>query len=337
MVGFVLEFYIYFLISDLTTSFARGKVVVTAWRDWGPVSSDIRVYQVISAFNIFLSVVKIFKFVQLKDEAMIIFHSVGKAGRELYFLFVVCLVILVAFISASIHLFGYEMDAFSEFSNALSSLFTIANGDFELYQEMKKVSSFAFVFTIVFVMIVGVVFFNIVIAIMSETFNAVKHASGTRKYTSKSTFRFIVKGGKKLLRKLKTRRGDAASKVSKVASDSVRLTYIANSLQPAAFTDREIEHFLQSKISKENLPMVATVDAFTDALKMEGFSQTRITALQENFKFEPGDYMHKPQDDETFDDRVEAAIKKQDATNKLLMTLLETMQHDLVKLKNQSS
>jgi hypothetical protein len=44
---------------------------------------------------------------------------------------------------------------------------------------MEKATSFAFVFTIIYVLFVGLVMFNIVIAILSESFDSVKHRTRT--------------------------------------------------------------------------------------------------------------------------------------------------------------
>ena len=131
------------------------------------------------SFLVFLSVLKIFKFMSLSDSLNFMYKVVLRAKGEIAGFMVVYLVLIACSALLATTLFGYEIRDFHNFASSIMSLIRLSVGilDFD-YTQMKEADAFfAPVFLVGFVFVSMLTAINMFIAILSEYYTIVKDES----------------------------------------------------------------------------------------------------------------------------------------------------------------
>lgn len=141
------------------------------------LKSSFRVMLRSVSFLVFMSLFKIFKFMNFSDNLNFMFKVVTRSKNELIGFMVVYFLLIACFAFLASTLFGYEMREFHNFASSLTSCVRLSVGilDFD-YNVMKEAEGFwAPLFLVGFVFIAMLIAVNMFISILSEYYEQVKN------------------------------------------------------------------------------------------------------------------------------------------------------------------
>ena len=129
---------------------------------------------VISAFNIFLGFIKIFKYLQLNSKFNQLWNTIKFALWDMISMFTIFFLVISGFATMGHLIYGSNSVSYHNFSSSVSSLLRILIGEFD-YKELLDINPyFTPVFFISYVFIILVVSMNMFIAVISEYYDQVK-------------------------------------------------------------------------------------------------------------------------------------------------------------------
>ena len=165
---------------------ANEQKLIDAREDGYLDSSFIDVFSLKSSFRamlrgisflVFMSLFKIFKFMNFSDNLNFMFKVVTRSKNELIGFMVVYFLLISCFAFLASTLFGYEMREFHNFASSITSCVRLSVGilDFD-YNVMKEAEGFwAPLFLVGFVFIAMLIAVNMFISILSEYYDQVKN------------------------------------------------------------------------------------------------------------------------------------------------------------------
>lgn len=129
---------------------------------------------VISAFNIFLGFIKIFKYLQLNSKFNQLWNTIKFALWDMLSMFTIFFLVISGFATMGHLIYGSNSVSYHNFSSSVSSLLRILIGEFD-YKELLDINPyFTPFFFISYVFIILVVSMNMFIAVISEYYDQVK-------------------------------------------------------------------------------------------------------------------------------------------------------------------
>jgi len=129
---------------------------------------------VISAFNIFLGFIKIFKYLQLNSKFNQLWNTIKFALWDMISMFTIFFLVISGFATMGHLIYGSNSVRYHNFSSSVSSLLRILIGEFDYKQLLDINPYFTPFFFISYVFIILVVSMNMFIAVISEYYDQVK-------------------------------------------------------------------------------------------------------------------------------------------------------------------
>jgi hypothetical protein len=130
---------------------------------------------VISAFNIFLGFIKIFKYLQLNSKFNQLWNTIKFALWDMISMFFIFFLVICGFATMGHLIYGSNCVSYHNFTSSMSSLLRILIGEFD-YKVLLEINPyFTPFFFISYVFIILVVSMNMFIAVISEYYDQVKH------------------------------------------------------------------------------------------------------------------------------------------------------------------
>jgi hypothetical protein len=156
---------------------ARHETLNSSFIDLFSLKSSFRAMLRAVSFLVFMSLFKIFKFMNFSDNLNFMFKVVTRSKNELFGFMVVYFLLISCFAFLASTLFGYEMREFHNFASSITSCVRLSVGilDFD-YNVMKEAEGFwAPLFLVGFVFIAMLIAVNMFISILSEYYDQVKN------------------------------------------------------------------------------------------------------------------------------------------------------------------
>eukprot|EP00033_Pygsuia_biforma_P001086 GCRY01001237.1.p1 GENE.GCRY01001237.1~~GCRY01001237.1.p1 ORF type:complete len:759 (+),score=205.88 GCRY01001237.1:259-2535(+) len=127
----------------------------------------------VMSFNLLLSFIKFFKYVQFNGRMVLLWSTLGKAAGDLFTFLIFFLIVLLGFASMGYLLFGPELMDYRDISSALSTVLQMSLGDF-VYDDLQSVNRvLAPIYTALFILLVFFVMVNIFLAIINHSYDIV--------------------------------------------------------------------------------------------------------------------------------------------------------------------
>ncbi|KAJ3434296.1 polycystin family member [Anaeramoeba flamelloides] len=100
----------------------------------------LMLYNIIG-FNVFMTIIKIFKFLQMNRRMLLVWDTLSKATPDLIVFFAFFIIIFIAFALMGFILFGQEDAGFRDFSAAITTCFKMSLGDIE-FAKLQEINRF---------------------------------------------------------------------------------------------------------------------------------------------------------------------------------------------------
>ncbi|CAH8648471.1 unnamed protein product [Dicrocoelium dendriticum] len=126
------------------------------------------------AITVFLSWVKLFKYISFNKTMTQLSSTLGNCAKDLGGFAVMFCIIFFAFAELGYLAFGTQVHDFRKFTTAVYTLFRIILGDFDFGALERANSTFGPIYFIVYVFFVFFILINMFIAIINETYTGVK-------------------------------------------------------------------------------------------------------------------------------------------------------------------
>ncbi|KAJ3432501.1 polycystin family member [Anaeramoeba flamelloides] len=155
----------------------------------------LMLYNIIG-FNIFITIIKIFKFLKMNRRMLLVWDTLSKASPDLIVFFAFFLIIFIAFAVMGFVLFGPENQGYRDFASAITSCFKMSLGDIE-YQELQEINRFLGpIFFFLFSILVIFTLMSMFLAIIDNSYDLDDMGGSTSdiKQLFATTFS-IMKGG----------------------------------------------------------------------------------------------------------------------------------------------
>ena len=346
---------------EMLESYPNQKVDPHKYRDMTLFAKSVVVYRQLSGVQMFTSVIKCFKFLQLSDGLMLVWRLLGAARKPLQFLAIFTGILLVAFFFLVGFLFGAESLLFCEFLGRAEFLIKLTMADFEAYELIREISpAWAFAFLITFVVLIpygltvhqdhalvlsayhcghrahrGCVFLlrqvviplvtiNVIVSVLTEAYtkvNTIKHHK--RVHRDKSFIKYLIKGTMSMTRKLK--RAYRQKQRDPEDHESVH----SDSVRILEF----IESVTLSQLPQEEchgfpkgmaLPEVIREDTFRIGMRKLQIKTRRVDWLVREYRFIPEDHIAwSHHGKRSFHERVEHQLHRQELSGLATIKALE--------------
>ena len=102
--------------------FTRISVFAPRYQELGHMANLYALTFVMDSISILASVLKYFKYLRLNDATNMLWSTLSKAARDIFFFMITLFIFLVSFIVIGQQLFGASIESFTGFSGSFSIL-----------------------------------------------------------------------------------------------------------------------------------------------------------------------------------------------------------------------
>ena len=141
------------------------------------LSSLVHLMSILDGINAVLTYSRIFYYLRLNNTVNVLLRTLGTAAWDIFAICVISTIIFLAFALCAHIVYGHVVVGYRDMFSTFSSLARALIGDFS-YEEMREARRvFSPLFMVAFVIICVVVLFNLVIAVLTESFSEVKRSN----------------------------------------------------------------------------------------------------------------------------------------------------------------
>ncbi|XP_055328556.1 polycystic kidney disease 2-like 2 protein [Paramacrobiotus metropolitanus] len=149
----------------------------------------------------FLAWIKLFKYLSFNKTMMQLSYTLSKAAKDIFNFAIMFFIVFFSFAQLGYFMFGTQLEGYSDIGSAAMTLLRVILGDFDFDQLQNANSVLGPIFFFTYIFFVFFVLFNMFLAIINETYAAVKEDLATRR-SDFDIGEYIKKGFDRILRKL---------------------------------------------------------------------------------------------------------------------------------------
>ncbi|TRY80381.1 hypothetical protein TCAL_04863 [Tigriopus californicus] len=259
--------------------------------DFSFLASNARTLTVLSALNVFVAWIKVFKYLSFNKTMTQLSGTLGAAAKDLSGFSVMFFIIFSAFVQLGYLLFGTQVRDFRSFIDSVFTLFRMILGDFN-FRDIEKANAFLGpVYFLSYIFFVFFVLLNMFLAIINDTYGEVKADLKTKKpdFQMSDFFKTGVNNVKGYLG-IHDRAIDVENAIKLAAADDGFVTYegLRENLRKARFSDVEIDLFFHQFQSDPMLSQII-LDEEEVRAKQEEREKRRLSRISGIFDSDDDD------------------------------------------------
>nr|AKN21729.1 PKD2-3 [Schmidtea mediterranea] len=139
------------------------------------ISKYDRLFQHFISINLFIAILKIFKYIRFNKTMTHLSSTLGRSGKEIFGFSVMFLIVFIAFAQLAYLMFGSNATDYSGMQTSVLSQFRIILGDFDYKALSEANGPFGAIYFVLYVFFVFFVLINMFVAIICENYVKVKH------------------------------------------------------------------------------------------------------------------------------------------------------------------
>lgn len=270
------------------------------YADFSQLANTARQLTILSAFNIFVAWIKVFKYLSFNKTMTQLSGTLSAATKDLSGFSVMFCIIYFAFVQLGYLLFGIQVRDFRSFKDSVFTLFRMILGDFNFKAIENASTVLGPIYFLSYIFFVFFVLLNMFLAIINDTYAEVKAEVKARKadFQMGDFFKTGANNVKGYLG-IQDRGIDVENAIKLAAADDGFVTYdeLRENLRKARFSDVEIDlffHFFQ------NDPAISQIILDEEELKAKQLAEDkrRLSTLT----IAPGGGVNLDSDSDTNDD-----------------------------------
>ena len=160
------------------------SVFVGRYQELGNLANLYATTFTLDSISILISVLKYFKYLRLSDATNMLWSTLSRAARDMFFFFSTLLLFLFAFMVIGMQMFGAQMEDFTTFPKSFSVLMQMLLGVVDMYTDLLIAAPVMFIglgFFFFYIILMFLILINVFLAILNDAYSGVKGEMEERK------------------------------------------------------------------------------------------------------------------------------------------------------------